>query len=77
MLINRFILLLLPFRAFIIHILSGHNASINVKPEGGGGGGPRAYVGHLTFPKNFWSNSHCGEVISLKYHSSCVYFANH
>ena len=24
------------------------NASINVKPEGGGGGGPWAYVGHLT-----------------------------
>ena len=34
-----------------------HNASINVKPEGGGGGGPRAYVGHLTFQKNFWSKS--------------------
>ena len=34
------------------------NASINVKPEGsggGGGGGPWAYVGHLTFQKNFWS----------------------
>ena len=25
-------------------------ASINVRPEGGG---PRAYVGHLTFQKNF------------------------
>ena len=30
-------------------------ASINVKPEGGGG--PRAYVGHLTFQNNFWSKS--------------------
>ena len=30
-------------------------ASINVKPEGGGG--PRAYVGHLTFQENFWSKS--------------------
>ena len=31
-------------------ILEPHaNASINVKPEGG----PRAYVGHLTFQKNF------------------------
>ena len=35
----------------------GDNASINVKPEGGGGGGPRAYLGHLTFQKNFWSKS--------------------
>ena len=33
-----------------------HYASINVKPKGGGGG-PRAYVGHLTFQKNFWSKS--------------------
>ena len=36
-------------------------ASINVKPEGGGGGGPRVYVGHLTsiaFPTlgNFTKN---------------------
>ena len=30
-------------------------ASINVKPEEGGN--PRAYVGHLTFRKNFWSKS--------------------
>ena len=31
-------------------------ACINVKPEGGGGG-PRADVGHLTFQKNLWSKS--------------------
>ena len=30
------------------------NASINIKPEGGGGN-PQVYVGHLTFEKNFWS----------------------
>ena len=34
-------------------------------------GGPQAYVGHLTFQKNFWSNQmkypHLGEVISLKF----------
>ena len=23
----------------------------------GGGGGPQAYMGHLTFQKNFWSKS--------------------
>ena len=36
-----------------------HYASINVKPKGGGGGGwgPWAYVGHLTFQKNVWSKS--------------------
>ena len=28
-----------------------------LSPRGGGGGGPRAYVGHLTFQKNFWSKS--------------------
>ena len=33
------------------------NASINIKPEGGGKGvgGPRVYVGQLTFQKNLWS----------------------
>ena len=31
-----------------LDIAASTYASINVKPEGGGGGGPRAYVGHLT-----------------------------
>ena len=35
-------------------------ASIDVKSEVGGGGGPRAYVGHLTFRKNFGQNHHRG-----------------
>ena len=61
------------------------NAPINVKPEGGG---PRAYVGHLTFQKIFWSKSppwgpktgsnkikypHLREVISLKFIVVVVY----
>ena len=37
-----------------------YNASINIKPDRGGGGGPRAYVGHLTFQKNFGQNPHRG-----------------
>ena len=59
--------------------ITGGYAPINVKPEGGG---PRAYVGHLTFQKIFWSKSppwgpktgsnkikypHLREVISLKF----------
>ena len=62
-------------------------SSINVKPEGEGGGG-QAYVGHLTFQKNFWSTpppwgpqnlvksdqiSHLGEVISLTFIEVVVY----
>ena len=62
------------------------NASINVKPEGGDRA--RAYVGHLTFQKSFWSKSppwgpkiasnqikypHLGEVISLKFIVVVVY----
>ena len=52
-----------PFRSFDPWLLSftfSGDASINVKPEvgcvcvrGGGGGGTRACVGHLTFRKNF------------------------
>ena len=63
----------------------GNYAPINVKPEGGG---PRAYVGHLTFQKIFWSKSppwgpktgsnkikypHLREVISLKFIVVVVY----
>ena len=37
-----------------------NNASINVKPERGGGGETRVYVGHLTFRENFGQNPHRG-----------------
>ena len=42
-----FIQLLAVFIDMKIFPLSNY-ASINVKPEGGVGGGPQAYVGHLT-----------------------------
>ena len=35
-------------------------ASINVNSRGVGGEETRAYVGDLTFQRNFWSKSHCG-----------------
>ena len=41
---------LLTYTLFFVIRTSKFYASINVKPEGGG---PRAYVGHLTFQKNF------------------------
>ena len=69
------------------NVLRAYYAPINAKPEGGGGG-PRAYVGHLTFQKIFWSKSppwgpktgsnkikypHLREVISLKFIVVVVY----
>ena len=77
-----------PKSEHIPTLLCNSNASINVKLRGGGGGGTRAYVGHMTFQKSFWSKSplwspkigsnqikypHHGEVISLKFIVVIVY----